>query len=295
MDCFLKRKLTPASDNDGGTSGDVMENIDGRTGTSIRDANATNTNNIVQCPLRISRHEVNFDELPYDPADIREISDYIGEKLQNEIRRKYLIRGPFRPPPGFKCPQKIIAGVPRRFQAEWFTKYDWLEHSEKVDTCLCLYCYLFRDSNEGQGGNDAFAKDGWDGFNKSSRLQDHVGIRPNSFHNTAVKRCNNLMKPNWSIANALNKQKDVTKEEYLRRLNTAIDATQFLLHQGLAFRGHDESEESKNKGNYRELVDLLEKQNNRNKQLLRNAQMVAPHIQRDLANCFAQVRKKFLV
>jgi hypothetical protein len=66
MDHFLKRKWTPASDND---AGDVMENIDGGTGTSIRDANATNTNNIVQRPLRISRHEVNFDELPYDPAD----------------------------------------------------------------------------------------------------------------------------------------------------------------------------------------------------------------------------------
>jgi hypothetical protein len=124
MDRFLKRKLTLTNDNDGGTLGDVMENIDRGTGTSIRDANATNTNNIVQCPLRISRHEVNFDELPYDPADRRKISDYIDEKLQNEIRMKYLIRGPFRPPPGFKYPQKIIAGIPRQFQVEWFTKYD---------------------------------------------------------------------------------------------------------------------------------------------------------------------------
>jgi len=164
-----------------------------------------------------------------------------------------------------------------------------------VDKYFYLYCYLFRDSNEGQGGNDAFAKDGWDGFNKSDRLQDHVGIRPNSFQNTTVKRCNNLMKPDQSIVNALNKQKDITIEEYRKRLNTSIDATRFLLHQGLAFRGHDELEESKNKGNFLELVDLLEKQNDRNKRLLRNAQMVAPHIQRDIANCFAEVRKKFLI
>jgi hypothetical protein len=33
-----------------------------------------------------------------------------------------------------------------------------------------------------------FAKNGWDGFNKSDRLQDHVGARPDSFHNTIVKR-----------------------------------------------------------------------------------------------------------
>ena len=35
----------------------------------------------------------------------------------------------------------------------------------------------------------------------------------------------------------------------------------YLLHQGLAFRGHDESEESKNKGNFRELVHTLANQN----------------------------------
>jgi len=73
------------------------------------------------------------------------------------------------------------------------------------------------------------------------------------------------MKPDQSIANAINKQRDVTKEEYLARLNTSIDATRFLLHQGLAFCGHDESEKSKNKGNFRELVQLLAKQNEKKK------------------------------
>ena len=293
MERFLKRKNPPTDGQnpDGGASrGDGDENPD--AGTSRRDGRvvATNTNHTSLRSSRVSRREVNFDELPYDPADRRRISDYIGQSLQDEIRRKYLIRGPFRPPPGFRYPEKIIAGHPRRFHPEWFTEYDWLEHSEKVDKCFCLYCYLFRDSNEGQGGNDAFVKNGWDGFNKKDRLRDHVGTRPNSFHNTAVKRCNNLMKPDQSIANAINKQRDVTKEEYLARLNTSIDATRFLLHQGLAFRGHDESEKSKNKGNFRELVQLLAKQNEKTKKIiLRNAQMVSPAIQKDIANCFAEV------
>jgi len=73
------------------------------------------------------------------------------------------------------------------------------------------------------------------------------------------------MKPERSIGTALNKQKDVTKEEYLVRLNTSINAVRYLSHQGLAFRGHDESEKSKNKGNFRELVWLLAKQNEKTK------------------------------
>jgi hypothetical protein len=48
----------------------------------------------------------------------------------------------------------------------------------------------------------------------------------------------------------------------------------------------------KNKGNFRELVDLLEKQNDRNKRLLRNAQMVAPHIQKRYCKLFCRGKEK---
>jgi hypothetical protein len=116
LEHFLKRKLNPASNNEnpeGGTSrrdDNDSANFDG--GTSRRGQNTPNTNCGTHLRLRISRHEVNFDELPYDLADRRRISDYIGEMLQNEIRRKYLIRGPFMPPPGFKYPPNMIARSP---------------------------------------------------------------------------------------------------------------------------------------------------------------------------------------
>ena len=121
MERFLKRKNPPTDGQnpDGGASrGDGDENPD--AGTSRRDGRvvATNTNHTSLCSSRVSRREVNFDELPYDPADRRRISDYIGQSLQDEIRSKYLIRGPFRPPPGFRYPEKIIAGHPRRFHHE---------------------------------------------------------------------------------------------------------------------------------------------------------------------------------
>jgi hypothetical protein len=256
LERFLKRKIPPANDND---------NLEGCT--SRRDGNRSNTNRPIHCSSRVSRHEVNFDELPYDPADRRRISDYIGLDLQDDIRRKYLTRGPCRPPPGFKFPQAIIAGHPRRCQAEWFTTYGWLEYSEKVDKCFCLQCYLFRDCNKGQGGNDAFVIDGWDGWNKSDRLQDHVGSKCDSFHNTTMKRCDNLLKPRQSIGNIFNKQTNVAKEEHLIRLKTSIKVVRYLLHQGLAFRGHDESEESTNRENFKELVKLLAEENDKVKKL----------------------------
>jgi hypothetical protein len=66
-----------------------------------------------------------------------------------------------------------------------------------------------------------------------------------------------------------------------------------LLHQGLAFRGHDESTNSTNQGNFRELLLLLAEENEKVKKAIQNAplncKMVAPEIQKDIANCFAKV------
>jgi hypothetical protein len=129
----MKRKLPPDSSDEnpnGNTSRRLASNDENPDGvTSRRDNNTSNTNanSSTHHSSRVSRHEVNFDELPYDPADRRRISDYVGQQLQDDIRRKYLARGPFKPPPGFKFPETIIAGHPRRCQPSWFTKYKWLE------------------------------------------------------------------------------------------------------------------------------------------------------------------------
>jgi hypothetical protein len=197
--------------------------------------------------LILSPKDVNLDELPYDPADRKRIIEYPGFKLQEEIRRRYLIRGPHRPQPGFSYPQTIIGKKPRRFNPDWFEQYDWLEYSEKVDKVFCLYYYLFRDCIDGQAGNDAFVTKGFSGWNNKPRLDTHVG-GVTSYHNAAVKRCNNLLKPSQSIEFALKKQQDVAKEEYFIRLSTSINAVRYLLHQGLAFCGHNESEDSANRG-----------------------------------------------
>ena len=55
-------------------------------------------------PVPPTPREVDVTETPYDPADRKRISEYIGSKLQDEMRRKYLTRGPYRPQQGFKYP-----------------------------------------------------------------------------------------------------------------------------------------------------------------------------------------------
>jgi hypothetical protein len=75
-------------------------------------------------------------------------------------------------------------------------------------------------------------------------------------------------------------------------LNASVDCIRFLQQQGLAFRGHDESKESSNQGNFHELLWFLAKYNEEiDKVILENApenhQMIALDIQKEITNAAA--------
>ncbi|ESQ46879.1 hypothetical protein EUTSA_v10028186mg [Eutrema salsugineum] len=208
-----------------------------------------------------SETESNLDDLPWDPAKRKKILEYHPNK-----RDEYA---------------------------------NWLEYSVSRDKAFCLCCYLFRDDIQKQGGNDAFVTEGFSSWNKSERLAIHVGAM-NSFHNIAVKKCDSLMNQNHSIEHAFYKQDDVAKNEYRIRLNASIDASRYLLRQGLSFRAHDESVESDNKGNFKQLLKYTAEQNEVvGKVALENApknnQMTSPPIQKDIVHCFAEEVVKSII
>lgn len=105
------------------------------------------------------------------------------------------------------------------------------------------------------------------------------------------------MNQDQSIKVALNKQTDMTKKQNRIRLNTSVESVRYLLHQGLAFRGNDESEESKNKGNFLELVQTLANQNEDVRKVVlqnapKNCKWVCPDIQKEIVSYFAKVNDK---
>ncbi|ESQ43668.1 hypothetical protein EUTSA_v10015352mg, partial [Eutrema salsugineum] len=72
------------------------------------------------------------------------------------------------------------------------------------------------------------------------------------------------------------------KNEYNTRLNASINACRYLLRQGLPFRGHDESVNLTNKGNFLELLKYNAKQN----ELV--SKMLSHKIQTEIVHCFAK-------
>ena len=90
-------------------------------------------------------------------------------------------------------------------------------------------------------------------WNQKEKSLSHVrGV--NSAHNQAVKKSEDLIKEKQHIQSVLAKQSNQDKIEYQDQLNEIVDSIRFLLCRGLAFRGHDESQGSSDKGNFLELL-----------------------------------------
>jgi len=101
-----------------------------------------------------------------------------------------------------------------------------------------------------------------------------------------------LLNQKQSIITFFDKQSDQQKMKYRTRLNASVDCIRILHQQGLAFRGHDESKNSSNQGNFRELLKFLAKHSEEiDKVVLENAhanhQMTATDIQKKIANAAA--------
>ncbi|KDO41658.1 hypothetical protein CISIN_1g0413521mg, partial [Citrus sinensis] len=212
-------------------------------------------------------YEVNLQNLPVDPG-LRPCIGSYNCNIRDQVRRTYLQSGPFQPK-GHNFKFEKFGNQQRRFVSDCFKEFgSWLEYSRKEESAYCRVCYLFKEDNE--------------------KLKIHEG-GVNSAHNRARQKCERLMNQKQHIATFFERQSEKTQSEYETRLNAVVDCIQFLLNQGLAFRGHDEFDGSSNRGNFLELLHFLADHNEdinavtfKNTPL--NLQMTSPKIQKDIVS-----------
>ncbi|XP_066382993.1 uncharacterized protein, partial [Miscanthus floridulus] len=209
-----------------------------------------------------SAYDIN--RLPYDLGERLPIEDYPVND-QDAIRRAYITKGACKPYI-HDFPYRNIGGVPRRFSIQWLHNYEWLEYSVKKDSAFCFICYLFKKGS----GSKTFIVDGWNNWNIGiTALLKHSGSRT---HKAAQEKYIGFMNPKVAIDYNIDKWSEEELCLYKKRLTYSLRCIKFLLHQGLAFRGHDESEESSNRGNFIELLKFLTGNSEEvNKYVLNNA------------------------
>jgi len=217
---------------------------------------------------------------------------------QDSVRRAYIALGPCQPKmKRDSFPQHDCGGM-RRFQHKWFTEFKWIEYSVDKDAAFCFVCYLFKDSCKFPGG-DAFVNEGFRNWNMKRRIHRHVGAI-DSAHSEAEEKYRLFMRPKASIHESVASNTAQFKAKYLARLTWSLKCIRFLLRQGLAFCGHDETKDSLNKGSFWELLAWLAGNFEEvNLVVLENApqncQMIDHKIQKQLIDACAHETTKFII
>nr|KAJ0223027.1 hypothetical protein LSAT_V11C200069900 [Lactuca sativa] len=149
---------------------------------------------------------------------------------------------------------------PRRFQYSWFNIFpNWLDFSPSTHGSYCFICYIFNDKPSVCHGYDAFTVKGFDNWKKvndgkNCAFLKHIGC---SQHRNAFAFAENLMNQATHIENIIAKQNEAQILKNRLRLKMSIDTVRWLTFQAYALRGHDETPDSKNHGNFHQLLKLL--------------------------------------
>jgi hypothetical protein len=252
------------------------------------------------CPVEVrsgldaEASELNEATLERDPGSRKQISDY-DHGMREQIRRAYLQLGPYQPawedsslyPLNKQSP-------PRRFRADWFKQFAWLEYSPNQDAAYCFYCFLFNSSDS------EFSKAGFNNWKKSlERYRKHEGTTPNSSHRLAVAAGQVLLRDQAHVDTMLARvSSDVAKDNF-RRLEASVDAVRLLIRQGCALRGHREGPGSFNKGNFLELLKVFRKRDADYSRISstngpQNSLMVSPKIQKEILHAHAELVRRLL-
>lgn len=140
----------------------------------------------------------------------------------------------------------------RHFTVSSYEKYLWLAGSRKYNSLFCWNCLLF-----GQDRNTSWTKSGYinlGSFTKAAVSHEQsVGHIKASYLIASFGRVRVDMQLSDQLKNEItfHNKKVEQNRELLKRF---IHAVCFLSKQELAFRGHDESSTSINRGNYVELL-----------------------------------------
>ncbi|CAN1779064.1 Zinc finger MYM-type protein 1, partial [Linum perenne] len=187
----------------------------------------------------------------------KKVNDWPLE-LRDGVRRKYLSLGAYQPKHIYFRPRKYNDKA-RKFQQHWYKEFNWLEYSSTTHKAYCFPCFLF---GENEKSTSALLHDGFDGWKRVHQGKEcvfrvHIGTSSSSVHNRCVAYGIALMKPSTHIDQVIQRISSVEINKHRLRLKATITVILRLALQGCAFRGHDESQSSLNRGNVIEWIYFL--------------------------------------
>uniref|UniRef100_A0AAR2LVQ4 TTF-type domain-containing protein n=1 Tax=Pygocentrus nattereri TaxID=42514 RepID=A0AAR2LVQ4_PYGNA len=158
----------------------------------------------------------------------------------------------------YQFPHSQIGTQKRAFQQSWFQMFEWLEYSVQKNAAFCFMCRLYSKPKQPRDQRDSLLTTGFTNWKRaldSFREHESSAIHKSSVISWMSFKATEVHGNVTELLQAANVSEIVQRREYLRRVAAV---TAFLGKQGIAFRGHKKGEESDNKGNFMECMQLLE-------------------------------------
>ncbi|CAF1470107.1 unnamed protein product [Adineta steineri] len=200
------------------------------------------------------------------------------------------------PPTQPILPSYKINNENRSFQNRWFTNRPWLEYSIESNKAYCYYCRHFGLTNImiNRNQSDAFLK----GFhNWKIALEKNKGLKlheSSTAHITATHNYSEFVKREQSKLNVLNIVDQGRLEQIRKNRERLIKIASTILlcgRQMISLRGHQEDDESNNKGNFLEILKWASKTDVIVKSIFNDstshATYLSPYIQNQLLHLMA--------
>ena len=158
-----------------------------------------------------------------------------------------------RPTPQLPTLSTKTKNYTRHFQESWYSSFKWLCGCKSTQKLYCWPCILF--SSDG-----VWTKNGVSDMNNFLNLKNrHENSKE---HITSAISLIKFGKSriDFSLSSAFKLSVEKHNEQVRKNrhiVSCLIDATCFLASQELSFRGHHETQDSDNRGNYVEILHLL--------------------------------------
>ena len=150
--------------------------------------------------------------------------------------------------------------IGKGFQMSWYSKKEWLCGSLFKRKMFCCPCLLFCP-----GSSETWTKTGYKnmrGFLLDCKKHENVKSHMNAFKTWKVFNAREARDQRVDVMFSQARREEIKRHnEEVRQnremLKTITNAVVYLGKQEMPFRGHDESSDSLNKGNYRELLECF--------------------------------------
>ncbi|XP_062511827.1 uncharacterized protein LOC134187691 [Corticium candelabrum] len=190
-----------------------------------------------------------------------EVSTAAGPSSGLVLEAANVLVGPHQPRSkdlfGGSFPRRQILRQRRSFQETWYSQFPWLEYSEKVDSAFCFACRLAEQSGKHGHYDACFTERGF--RNWKTALDDYRKHESSHVHCLAAavwNQARHVAESGTSVAQSVSTAHQLRITLNRRNLGKVFETILYLGRQSIALRGHDETEDCTNRGNFLELLHL---------------------------------------